>query len=378
MKILFLINEFERGGAERVVSYLLTHLPKFYPEINPVLYLLEKSEYAYSLPENIDIYTGSRYHSSNMIKFLKLPILALRLKRFIIKNKINVVISFLNRANYTNILARHFGSDHRCIISERNTSSFVYRSKSVIGMINRTLMHQLYPASQTIIAVSKGVKEDLVKNFKIPDRLISVIYNPYDIELIRQKSLEKLAHKWLDNKKYKILISVARLEKQKNHALLIRSFKQVNDELPETRLLLLGEGHERENLNRLIKSHGLDSKIQILGQQNNPFPFLRKSDLFVLSSDFEGFPNALVESMICGCPVVSTNCKSGPDEIITDGVNGLLVPVGNKIALSNAICRVLKNEKLKLDLKKNALQSVKRFEISNIAKIYNKILVVGG
>lgn len=375
MKILFLINEFEKGGAERVVSYLLTHLPKFYPEINPILYLLEKSAFAYSLPENIDIYTGSKYHSSNMIKFLKLPVLALRLKRFIIKNKIQVVISFLNRANYTNILARYLGSDHRCIISERNTSSFVYGTKSVNNRINRLLIHKLYPGSQTIIAVSKGVKNDLVQKFNIPDGKISVIYNPYDIELIRQKSREKLTHKWLDNKEYKILISVARLEKQKNHALLIRSFKLVSDELPETRLLLLGEGRERENLIKLIRSHGLDSKIQILGQQNNPFSFLRRSDLFVLSSDFEGFPNALVESMICGCPVVSTNCKSGPEEIISDGVNGLLVPVGNKIALSNAICEVLKNEKLRLNLKKNALQSIKRFEISNIIQMYSQILV---
>ena len=149
----------------------------------------------------------------------------------------------------------------------------------------------------------------------------------------------------------------------------------MSDELPETRLLLLGEGRERENLIKLIRSHGLDSKIQILGQQNNPFSFLRRSDLFVLSSDFEGFPNALVESMICGCPVVSTNCKSGPEEIISDGVNGLLVPVGNKIALSNAICEVLKNEKLRLNLKKNALQSIKRFEISNIIQMYSQILV---
>ena len=121
MKILFLINEMGRGGAERVVSYLLTHLPTISPELIPVLYMLEESEIAYPIPDNIEIVTGSKFHSLNILKFIKIPLLAMRLKRFIKKNNIETVISFLSRANYTNIIATYFGSKHNCIISERNT-----------------------------------------------------------------------------------------------------------------------------------------------------------------------------------------------------------------------------------------------------------------
>lgn len=375
MKILFLINEFGRGGAERVVSYLLYHLPKISPELIPILCILEKSEYAYPIPDNIKIYTGSKYHSSNILKFFKLPLLALRLKRFIKKNKIKVVISFLNRANYTNILARYYGSDHRCIISERNTPSLIYRSQSNTDIINRFLIRKLYPSSQAIIAVSKGVQKDLEEKFNIPEGKISVIYNPYDIDDIKQKSQEELKHKWLDNKTYQTIITVGRLEKPKNHSILIQAYKQVIESLPNVRLLIIGEGLERNRLTHLVAKLDLNNKIDFTGELKNPFSYVSRADLFVLSSDVEGFPNVLVESMICGCPVVSTNCRSGPDEIITNGTNGILVPVGNINALSNAIITILQNDQLKIDFKNNSEETVQDYEINKIVKQYWKILI---
>jgi N-acetylgalactosamine-N,N'-diacetylbacillosaminyl-diphospho-undecaprenol 4-alpha-N-acetylgalactosaminyltransferase len=375
MKILFLINEFEKGGAERVVSHLLHHLPEKSPQLIPTLFILDKSEFAYPIPENLIIYTGSKFHASYVLKFLKLPFIALRLKNIIKNDKINVVVSYLNRANYTNILATCYGSNHRCIISERNTSSLTYGSKRITDIINRLLIRYLYPLSHSIIAVSKGVKKDLKEQFKIPESKISVIYNPYDINTIRQKSREELQHKWLEKSQYKTIITVGRLEKQKNHTLLIQAFKKVNEFLPETRLVILGEGQDRDKLAKLIRNLGIDSIVEMTGLQKNPFAFLSRADLFVLSSDFEGFPNVLVEAMICGCPVISTNCRSGPGEIITNGVNGILVPVGNINELSNAIITILRNAQLTMEFKKNSEKTIQNYELTRIVRQYQKALI---
>jgi len=375
MNILFLINEFERGGAERVVSYLLNQPPKSHPEIVPILFTLEKSDYAYSISDKIKIYSGSKYHSSNFIKFIKLPFLALRLKRIIKQNNVKKVISFLTRANYVNILSRYCGSDHHCIISERNTPSLVYGSWSMTDIINRLLIRYLYPSCEEIIAVSKGVQIDLEDKFHISEDKISVIYNPYDIVQIKQKSQEDPKHVWLENISYTTIINIGRLEKQKNQTLLLRAFKQVNDRHPESRLLILGEGSERKHLSKLIRDLGIDSKVQIPGQQNNPFTYLSKADLFVLSSDFEGFPNVLVEAMVCGCPVISTDCPSGPNEIITHNINGILVPIGDIDAMSSAIVLLIKNNQLRNTLIKNAKKRVSDFSLDKIINQYYQLLL---
>jgi N-acetylgalactosamine-N,N'-diacetylbacillosaminyl-diphospho-undecaprenol 4-alpha-N-acetylgalactosaminyltransferase len=375
MKILFLINEFGTGGAERVVSYLLKYLPEFDPKIKLYLYLLEDEEKTYLIPPNVEIITGSKNPGSNFVKFLKLPLLAIHLKEFSKKNKIDIVISLLNRANYVNVLSRYFGSRHKCILSERNTASLIYDVNRMMGKINRLLIRHLYPISDRIIAISEGVKKDLEQNFNISPKKIEVIYNPLDIEGVIKKSTEKIKHEWLDNKLHKTIITVGRLDIQKNQALLIRAFKHVNEKLPETRLLILGEGHERDNLNILIKNLEIDSKVQMLGLQKNPFSFLSRADLFVLSSDFEGFGNVIIEAMACGCPVISTDCQSGPSEIITDEKNGILVTVGDADLLSKTILSLLQNSKLRKKLVLNAHNRVGEFNMNKIIHQYYLTIV---
>jgi len=292
------------------------------------------------------------------------------LKKLKKKNRIDTVISLLSRANYVNVLSRYFGSKHKCLLSERNLASLLYDSYRIRGKINRLLIRNLYPNCDRIIAISTGVKKDLEKNFNISEKKIEIIYNPIDIEDVAKLSKEKIKNEWLDNKLNKTIITVGRLDRNKNQALLIRAFKQVNELLPETRLLIIGEGQERNNLTTLITDMKINSKTQMLGLQNNPFTFLYRADLFVLSSDSEGFGNVILEAMACGCPVVSTNCQSGPNEIITDGKNGLLVPVNDTSALSDAILDVLQSAQLREKLVINANDRVSDFNLKKILNQY--------
>lgn len=370
MKVLFLINEFGRGGAERVVSYLLNHLPTISPELIPVLYTLEESEIAYPIPDNIELVIGSKFHSSNIIKFIKIPLLAMRLKCFIKKNNIKIVISFLSRANYTNIIATYLGSNHHCILSERNTASLIYKSSRITDIINRFFIRNLYPSCQSIIAVSNGVKNDLVENFSIPEDKVVVIYNPYDIDDIKLKSQEVVKHKWLDNQEYQTIITVGHLEKPKNYILLIKAYKKAIEELPNLRLIIIGEGSEKDKLTYSVSKLDLTNKIDFTGKLENPFSYVSRADLFVLSSDTEGFPNVLVEAMVCGCPVISTDCKSGPNEIIMHNQNGYLVPVGDINALSKTIISLILDKQLCRELTIKARETVKDFELTKIVNQY--------
>jgi glycosyltransferase involved in cell wall biosynthesis len=155
---------------------------------------------------------------------------------------------------------------------------------------------------------------------------------------------------------------------------LIKAFKEVIEILPETRLLIIGEGPDRNKLLNLIRELGIENRVQISGIKRNPFKYLSRANVFVLSSVSEGFGNVILEAMVCGCPVVSTDCPSGPREIITDGENGILVPVGNSAALSEVVLKVIKNHTLNKKLTMNALKRVDDFSLEKIVNQYHKII----
>jgi glycosyltransferase involved in cell wall biosynthesis len=375
MKLLFLINEFGRGGAERVVSLLLQHLPTRLPDSKFSLYLLDKSEISYPLPKSIEIYIASKRHHSNLAKFLNIFALARKVKKYIKENNIDIVISFLTRANYVNVLSKLYGAGHETIISERNTPGIIYNTGTVSGAINRLFIRRLYARCDKIIAVSTGVKNDLEKNFNIPPEIIEVIYNPFDSGAIEKSALQSVEHRWLGKNGLKTVISLGRLEKQKNHQLLLNAFCRTLKKIPQARLIIIGEGRERSALTRLSRELKIDTKIDLIGQMEDPFPYLARADLFVLSSIAEGFPNALVEAMICACPVISTDCPSGPNEIIINKDHGILVPLNNAEALSKAMIMLLNDETLRINMKKNAKKRSNAFALKRIINQYADLLM---
>lgn len=200
-------------------------------------------------------------------------------------------------------------------------------------------VRQLFPATDGVISVSQGVADDLIK-IGLPERCSRVIYNPIVNHSLVEQSLAAVEHPWLQEKTQPVLIGVGRLEKQKDYPTLLRALAIINRSRP-CRLIILGEGRERNALSSLADELGIQQQLDMPGHTPNPFSYMRTSDLFVLSSAWEGFGNVLAEAMAVGTPVVATDCPSGPSEILNDGEFGPLVTMKEPEALASAICNTL-------------------------------------
>jgi len=205
------------------------------------------------------------------------------------------------------------------------------------------LKHIICPLAYKTIAVSHGLVDEIIKDISVPKRKIEVIYNPVVTESLKQDMQKPVEHKWLQNKTLPVVLAVGRFDPVKDYSVLLHAFKHVVSQV-ETRLLILGEGRERPLLTSLIEELGIEDYVDMPGFTTNPYPYMKNADLFVLSSKSEGLPTVIIEAMICGCPVVSTDCVAGPSEILQNGEYGTLVPVGDSIALGQAIVEALQKE----------------------------------
>ena len=208
-----------------------------------------------------------------------------------------------------------------------------------------------------VVAVSKEIEKILNNEYGIKNT--SVIYNPVDF-----KNNENV--KDLDEFK-PFILGVGRLHPQKNFEMLIRAFAKINFD-SNLKLIILGEGILRHNLTNLIESLNLQERVFLLGNVSNVIDYYKQCEFFVLSSLFEGFPNVLIEALSNGCACISTDCPTGPNEIIKDSINGLLVDNNNQTSLENAMTKLLENGMLKNALKSNSKKSVENLNIKNISK----------
>jgi len=183
---------------------------------------------------------------------------------------------------------------------------------------------------------------------------------------------EPVEHPWFNNKEIPIIIAVGRLTKAKDYPTFLRAFSLICKKR-KAHLVILGEGEERKNLENLIHKLNLPENVAFLGFQKNPYKYMQKASVFVLSSKREGFPNVIVEAMTCGVPVISTNCQSGPNEIIKNGENGILVPVGDEKALAEAILKVLNNHSLRQKFSEQGRKKAQDFTAEKSIKEYEKL-----
>ncbi len=240
-------------------------------------------------------------------------------------------------------------------------------------------VRHLYPRADRVVAVSRGVAEDLEQSGGLDGAQVTTIYNPVVRNDFSERMRAPVDHPWLTRKTWPVILGMGRLHPQKDFPTLLRAFARVRRERP-ARLLLLGESKTsgaRAALQNLARRLGVSGDVSIPGFVPDPLPYFARSDLFALSSAWEGFGNVLVEAMACGCPVVSTDCPSGPAEILAAGRYGPLVPVGDDVALAAAML-----ERLARDPERDALaRRAEHFSVARSAKSYLEVfesVVAGG
>ena len=204
----------------------------------------------------------------------------------------------------------------------------------------RKLYSILFPKADHIVAVSDGVVDNLAAMLKIPRENMSRIYNPVVTSEIPKLARVDPEHPWMSDGGPPVILSVGRLARVKDFPTLLRAFREITRRR-SVRLIILGEGSWRRRLEHMVRRLGLEAIVSMPGWISNPYAFMSRASVLVLSSKREGLGNVLIEAMACGCPCVSTNCPSGPSEILENGRFGPLVPVGSESALANAIERVL-------------------------------------
>ena len=325
--------------------------------------LLDEEPQAYPLPDWIKVHRldcGFRLGRS-----------LARLRRLVARERPDVTLSFLNRSNVANGFAMR-GRGRPWLISERVDTAAHLGSRRR-AFFTKAMVRLVYPRATRVIAVSEGVAEGLVRTFKVPAEKIQVIHNPVDLTALRAKAAEAppVAIEG------PFAMGIGRLIPKKNFAMLIEAFARSGI---EGKLVIAGEGPDRQSLQSLAERIGVSDRVVMPGFLANPHALLARARFYASSSNNEGFPNALVEAMAVGVPVASTNCPSGPSEVLAKkpqsavtkleaGEYGLLTPVGDADAMAEAF-RMMSQPDLRVRLARSGAERVMDFSVERAVDLY--------
>ena len=330
-RITFFLDALHGGGAEKAVVNLLKELSK---QDNFALDLvLAKLEGPYldQVPKEVRIVDLG---AGRVIKTV-LPLVS-----YLKQNRPWALISNMGHVNVVALIAKELARiQTRLVLVQHNTLS-ANKSGLMRAKFIPPLMKLLYPRADAVAGVSAGVARDLEHQLGFEEGKVKVLNNPIVNDDLLERTQTTLVHPWFQPQSPPVFLAVGRLTEQKDFPHLIETFALVRKHRL-ARLLILGEGELRPKLERLIGDLGISEDVCLPGFVNNPYAYMSKAAAFVLSSLWEGLPTVLIEAMACGCPVIATNCPSGPEEILAGGVYGHLVPMKNQEALSQAMLQTL-------------------------------------
>lgn len=327
-RLAIFIPSMRLGGAERSMIKLAQGLIAKKFEVDLIL-AQKEGEYLSEIPKLVRVFDLKAKRV-----LWSLPALINYLRR----ERPFALLSVMDYANIISLMARRLsGVSTRIVVSERNTVSQVAQNASSWRQrLMPYFIKRFYPWADRIVAVSKGVATDLIKQFNFSLRHIQVIYNPIITSEMKKLAKSPLNHPWFEEDQPPVLLALGRLCPQKDFPTLIKAFAQFKQS-KQARLLILGEGPDRSSLEKLILQYGLENDIDLPGFVQNPYPYMTRASLFILSSRWEGLPGVLIEALFCGPPIIATDCLSGPREILKNGKYGKLVSVGDVDALAKSI-----------------------------------------
>jgi glycosyltransferase involved in cell wall biosynthesis len=357
-RIAFYLPDLRAGGSERNMATLANAFSEDGYKVD--LYLgRAEGEFLPRLSRGVNVIDLHRDG------FMALPGLAGSLRR----SRPAVLISTLPVTSWVAMLAARMArSDTGTIIRIENTISRRKRAPVKKGL-EFVLARLIYPLADQIVAVSRGVAEDFARYTGIDAERVSVIYNPVVGQNILDRASERVSHPWFADSDIQVILSAGRLVEQKNHRNLLAAFSYVLAARPQSRLVILGEGPLRKELESAIARLDLREVVWLPGFAHNPFRYMAKADVFALSSDWEGLPTVLIEAMACGCPVVSTDCPSGPAEILDRGRYGHLVPMNDPRALSEALLEVLAGKGKEVDKR-----WMEQFRLESVHSLWKRVV----
>ncbi len=358
-RIAFFLPSLAGGGAERVFVQLANQMAS---DRSVDLVLAEAS--GPFLPD-----VGSRVRVVDLGRHSVSRALP-RLIGYLRRERPAVLLSGLEHANVVAVVAcRLARSGTRSVIGIRSVPSVAYRyAPSARGRRLLRIARVAYRHADRIVANSMGVAEDVSAFYRIARADIDVIYNPVDSEEIRRLASAETGHPWLAEDAPPLVLSAGRLDVLKDFPTLVRAFASARVRT-ECQLAILGEGADRKSLERLVARLGLEERILLPGFVANPFPWMRRARVFVSASLSEGCPNALLQALACGTPVVSTDSPGGAAEILENGKWGALVPVGDADAMSEAICAAVSTQP-RVDPARRA----RDFSLDRIVERYREVL----
>lgn len=358
MNILIVVKNLSGGGAEKVATDLSNYFSQKHNVT--VLTLSKNSRDNFDLNSNINrISIDLHKKSQNIIEgvisnFSRI----LKLRSTILKNRPDVVISFMNRTNIR-VLMSMFGSSIPVIVTEHN-----YPKLNPMSRYWELLRKIYYKRAYRLISVSMGVSDCFSY---LPDNKKMVIYNPIELNFNSKQT------KVLDMTKRNI-VAMGRLVEVKGFDQLIESFSLLAKDFPDWNLTILGDGESYSSLRESIVKLDLEERVFLPGFVRNPHSIIKEADIFALSSKNEGFSLVIIEAMRCGVPVISTDCPVGPREIIVDKNNGLLIPIDDTEAYARGLRELMESESFRDTLKKGADQLLGRFSNEKIFSQWDELL----
>lgn len=359
--IAFFTPSLGEGGSQRVIRNLAVGFAEREYDVD-LLVLSADGPYAEALPEHVRVVELRADRT-----LFAVP----ELVRYLRNDEPDVLLSTMEHVNVATLMAGAVSRGSTAIAVRITNPRSVESRSGISDRLQYALARLLYPKAGAVLSLSESVREDASTHYRIDEANIHAIYNPLLIEEIRRRADEPVTLPCADSSD--LIVNVSSLSEQKDVGTTVRAFARLVEDR-DAELLLLGEGDKRAAVEATARDLGVFDRVYMPGFVDNPYAYVAAADVFVLSSLWDGLPNAVLESLACGTPVVATDSPGGVSEILADGAYGSLVPVGNHQALAAATAEMLDDPVPADVLRRRAMD----FDYRSITDEYERVLFEEG